>query len=156
MRLLGKRRIYVASSWRNLLQPGVVAALRSMGHEVYDFKNPRPGDNGFHWSDIDPRWQGWTPEAFATALHNPIATAGFTSDFGAMQWADTGVLVLPSGRSAHIEAGYFVGAGKPLLILLPPDEQLEPELMYRMADAVVVGLSGLLERFELVEREAGA
>lgn len=30
------RRIYVASSWRNTYQPGVVAALREAGHEVYD------------------------------------------------------------------------------------------------------------------------
>ena len=37
-------KIYVASSWRNLLQPGIVLALRRCGHEVYDFRNPAPGD----------------------------------------------------------------------------------------------------------------
>ena len=47
-------RIYVASSWRNTLQPGVVAALRGDGHEVYDFRNPAPGVKGFAWSEIDP------------------------------------------------------------------------------------------------------
>lgn len=47
MRLEGLRKVYVASSWRNLLQPGVVSALRSMGHWVYDFKNPSEGDKGF-------------------------------------------------------------------------------------------------------------
>lgn len=31
-------RVYVATSWRNEFQPGVVAALREDGHEVYDFK----------------------------------------------------------------------------------------------------------------------
>lgn len=36
-------KIYVASSWRNQYQPEVVATLRAVGHEVYDFKNPRPG-----------------------------------------------------------------------------------------------------------------
>lgn len=46
-------RIYVASSWRNKIQPSVVVALREAGHEVYDFRNPREGDTGFHWSDID-------------------------------------------------------------------------------------------------------
>lgn len=47
-------RIYVASSWRNVYQPAVVDALRALpGCEVYDFRNPAPGDSGFAWSDID-------------------------------------------------------------------------------------------------------
>lgn len=33
-------RIYVASSWRNTHQPEVVAKLRELGHEVYDFREP--------------------------------------------------------------------------------------------------------------------
>ena len=31
-------KIYVASSWRNGFQPGVVASLRAEGYRVYDFK----------------------------------------------------------------------------------------------------------------------
>ncbi len=46
-----------------------------------------------------------------------------------MQWAEVGVMVMPCGRSAHLEAGYFVGARKPLLIIL---SDAEPELMYKM------------------------
>jgi hypothetical protein len=33
-------RIYVASSWKNNIQPEVVHELRKLGHDVYDFKNP--------------------------------------------------------------------------------------------------------------------
>jgi hypothetical protein len=137
-------RIYVASSWRNPHQPTVVAILRDTGHEVYDFRNPRPGDHGFHWSAIDPAWQRWSPATYVDALQHPVSQAGFASDWGAMKWADTGVLVLPSGRSAHIEAGYFVGAGKPLHILLT-DEQ-EPELMYLMANSISLNIEELIER----------
>jgi len=32
-------RVYVASSWRNEFQPGVVAVLKADGHEVYDFRD---------------------------------------------------------------------------------------------------------------------
>lgn len=35
-------RVYVASSWKNLLYPGIVHALTLMGHTVYDFRNPKP------------------------------------------------------------------------------------------------------------------
>ena len=134
-------RIYVASSWRNERQPDVVAALRSAGHEVYDFRNPRPGDVGFKWSEIDPAWQQWTPGKFRAALLHPVAEAGFRSDFDAMKWADAGVLVMPCGRSAHLESGYFVGACKPLFILLSDGE---PELMYAMASAICIGIEELV------------
>lgn len=126
-------KIYVASSWRNQTQPFLVDALERQGYEVYDFRNPRPGDTGFHWSDIDPAWKTWTPDEFKQALSHQVAVDGFNSDWGAMRWADVCVLVLPCGRSAHLEAGYFVGAGKPLHILLSDGE---PELMYRMATGV--------------------
>lgn len=123
-------RLYVASSWRNEKQPAVVAALREAGHDVYDFRNPRPGDKGFAWSDIDPQWKTWTPHEFVLALRHPFAKSGFRSDFLAMRRADACVLVMPCGRSAHLEAGYFAGANKPLVILLSDGE---PELMYAMA-----------------------
>lgn len=145
--------IYVASSWRNDYQPEVVRALRELDHEVYDFKNPKPGDDGFRWSEIDGGWQNWTAERYVAALQHPIAESGFKSDWDAMLWADVGVLVLPSGRSAHIEAGYFAGAGKPLLILL--GGEVVPELMYKMADSIHVGLGPLLLRLQEIgdERE---
>ena len=125
------RRIYVASSWKNDEQPGIVRLLRSAGHEVYDFRHPREGDDGFSWSEIDPAWKDWTPEQYIKALSHPAALRGFGLDWSAMEWADTGVLVLPCGKSAHLEAGYFVGAGKSLYILML--DQDTPELMYKMA-----------------------
>ncbi len=134
-------KIYVASSWRNDKQFGVVGFLRRAGHEVYDFRNPKPGNSGFHWSDIDPKWQSWEPYQFKEALNHPIAEQGFNLDWEAMAWADVGVLVMPCGRSAHLEAGYFVGAKKPLFILLSDGE---PELMYKMSTGVCLSLSELL------------
>lgn len=83
-------KIYVASSWRNKYQPEVVAALRKAGHEVYDFRNPKYNPGGFHWADVD-----------------------------AMLWADTCVLVLPCGRSAHTEAGWFAGKGLKTIVYMP-------------------------------------
>ena len=68
-------------------------------------------------------------------LKHPIAEEGFYLDFSAMEWADACVLVLPAGRSANIEAGWFVGAGKLLIVYIP--EPIEPDLMYKMADKIV-------------------
>jgi hypothetical protein len=144
-------RLYVASSWRNPYQQSIVADLRAQGHDVYDFMHPPGGDHlGFSWSDVDPGWRQWSAEQYLEALDHPIAQAGFDSDFAAMRWAHAGVLVLPCGRSAHLEAGYFVGAGKPLWILLEPGEfpvpegESNPELMYKMATAVLSQVDELL------------
>ncbi|MCU7917103.1 MAG: hypothetical protein KZQ95_01940 [Candidatus Thiodiazotropha sp. (ex Epidulcina cf. delphinae)] len=132
------RKVYIASSWRNTIQPQIVKCLRMDGHLVYDFKNPRPGDNGFHWSEIDENWQQWTLEQYRDALDHPIAQAGYMSDFNAMQWADTFCLVMPCGRSAHLELGWACGQGKKTLILL---DKMEPELMIKMADHICTSLS---------------
>lgn len=139
-----KRRIYVASSWRNPLQPDIVKALRGSGHEVYDFRNPGPGDNGFAWSEIDPDWLGWKPRKFAELVRtHPVARAGFNKDKAALDWCDTCVLVLPCGRSAHLEAGYAAGQGKRTIFYLHEDK-FEPELMYLLGHGFVDTVDGLL------------
>ena len=112
-------RIYVASSWRNPWQPGVVTLLREMGHEVYDFREPEPGVRGFAWSEIDRKWQEWEPDAYREALAHPIAIEGFYRDMGALRACDACVLVLPCGNSAHLELGWAVGARKRTAVLFP-------------------------------------
>jgi hypothetical protein len=124
--------IYVASSWRNLLQPGIVHALRKCGHEVYDFRHPAPGQNGFSWGEIDPDWQNWTPAQYRKALRHPIAVRGYENDINALRACDCCVLVLPSGRSASWEFGYAMGQGKRGVVVQL--DELEPELMYREAE----------------------
>jgi nucleoside 2-deoxyribosyltransferase len=124
--------IYVASSWRNLLQPAIVRMLRQSGHEVYDFRNPAPGEKGFAWAEIDPDWESWTPDEYRAALKHPIARAGYAHDIGALKRCDCCVLVLPSGRSASWEFGYAMGQGKRGVVVQFDD--FEPELMYADAE----------------------
>lgn len=120
--------IYVASSWRNRIQPEIVAMLRQYGHTVYDFKNPEPGQHGFGWHEIYPDWINWTPEQYREALKHPIAKEGFDTDMNALRACDACVLVLPSGRSASFEFGWAVGQGKKCAVVM--FEKCEPELMY--------------------------
>ena len=135
-------RIYVASSWRNQHFPEVVRRLREAGHEVYDFRNPPHGGNGFRWTDIDENAPNWTFQQYAEGLHHPKAERQFAADLEALEWADTCVLVLPCGRSAHTEAGWMAGAGRKVIVYIP--EMMEPELMYKLFDAVVGSLEELV------------
>lgn len=145
------RNIYVASSWRNDLQPAVVEALRSAGHEVYDFKNP-PGGTGFAWSQVRPEYDGpaaareirskgadWEPvDEYLAMVSHPRAAKGFKSDFDAMREADTFVMVLPCGKSAHLELGWAAGAHKTTVVLL--EDPVEPELMYLMCSKLATSI----------------
>lgn len=135
-------KVYVASSWRNMIQPEVVGLLRQRGWEVYDFRHPSEDDHGFHWSEIDPAWKMWGPEQFKEALQHPLAKNGFAKDMAALAAADFVVLVQPCGRSAHLELGYAVGAGKRTAIVL---SEAEPELMYKMVDFLCHDMAYLIE-----------
>jgi hypothetical protein len=121
-------KIYVASSWRNIIQTGIVVMLRRCGHEVYDFRNPAPGNSGFAWRSIHPDWENWTPKQYREALEHPIAKQGFEYDMNALRECDACVLVLPSGRSASFEFGWAIGAGKKGAVVM--FDKCEPELMY--------------------------
>jgi hypothetical protein len=171
--------IYVASSWKNTLQPSVVTALREAGHTVYDFKNPAPGDHGFSWKQIVvkghddpytggcciPQCQGnWgtgcdhchfsecpcfaplrDPARFRDeVLTHPVARAAFAKDMDALRDADATVLVLPCGRSAHLELGWAAGHGQRTVVLLDTPMS-EPELMYLMCNALCASMDEVLE-----------
>lgn len=134
-------KIYVASSWRNTFQPTVVTRLRNDGHEVYDFR-----DHGFQWPDIDTDWLNWTPDQYVTALSHPAAESGFARDRNALDWCDACILVLPCGRSSHLELGYAAGRGKLTAILMPDSSvQVEAELMNKLADKVCLSLTEVCE-----------
>lgn len=139
-------KIYVASSWRNSYYPGVVAALRKEGFDVYDFRNPPSGDPGFHWVDVDAHCGDWTPKEYQKGLQHPLAERQFANDIEAMQSCDACVLVLPCGRSAHTEAGWFAGQGKKVIAYIP--EKIEPELMYKLFTGVATTMEEVVDLLE--------
>ena len=135
-------KIYLASSWRNAQYPSVLEQLRAAGFDVYDFRHPVRGDYGFSWSEIDPDWQKWDVDGYRRGLAHPAAERGSKFDMDALKDCDTCVLLLPCGRSAHLELGYAVGAGKKTYVLqLGPQE---PELMVKMCTDIAASVPELL------------
>jgi len=136
-----KHKIYVASSWRNEYYPEVVKVLREAGHDVYDFRNPPSGDGGFKWSNVDPNYMEWTPQEYRQQLTCKQAERQFQNDIEAMESCDACVIVLPCGRSAHTEAGWFSGKGKKVIVYVPIKQ--EPELMYKLFNGIACNLTEL-------------
>lgn len=129
------KKIYVASSWRNYRQPHIVQGLRIRGFEAYDFRCP---ESHFRWEAIDSGWRQWTHRQFVFALMtDKRAQFGFDQDMKALREADAVVLVLPCGRSSHLELGWAIGQEKPCFILLPEHERIEAELMYKMTNVLI-------------------
>lgn len=121
-------RVYVASSWRNTRYRAVTAALLEAGFEVLDWRDP---DTAFHWSQLAPGWERVNWRSFRELLNHPRACHAFLRDFRLMGEADACLLLLPCGRSAHLEAGWFLGRRLPTVIL--GEDDARPELMYGMA-----------------------
>lgn len=115
-----QRKIYIASSWKNAQKVRELAMkLRLEGHRVFEFTDLDNRPDGldkfvFHAS----QWLGKSLSEidWLEFLASPATTRAFRSDKGGLDWADTVVLLLPSGRSSHLEAGYGVGKGKDLFI----------------------------------------
>lgn len=149
-----KMKIYVASSWRNLLHPSIVHALRRCGHEVYDFRNPKKGDHEFTWQEVGcPGYKHGdkvSAEMYRKMLEHPRAAEGYESDISHVKWCDVVVYVLPCGRSASFEFGYAMGQGKKGYVVA--FEDIEPDLMFR--EATILGsMNDLFDAFgEPVEK----
>ena len=126
--------IYLASSWKNKYQEMLVEMLRALDYEVYDFKYD-PGAN-FHWSEVGISSESESYVDYMKALSSERANEGFNSDFRAMHKCDTCILILPCGKSAHLELGWFVGQGKRTAIFNTEHSPIQPELMYKMVDAI--------------------
>lgn len=135
-------KLYVASSWRNQHYPKVVEALSAAGFEVYDFRNPGDGEEPFKWEYVGADWLDWTPEQYREKLSHPRSERQFGNDQRAMESCDACVLVLPCGRSAHTEAGWFSGRGKKTVVLIP--EKQEPELMYKLFTGVATNVDEVI------------
>jgi nucleoside 2-deoxyribosyltransferase len=129
----------------------VVAALRAAGHEVHDYKESGSGGGATPQQMEGLTRMRFEPGRFRRLLEeHPLAGSLFEKDMGALRACDACVLVLPSGRSAHLELGWAVGAGKHTLALL--QGECEPDLMYKMVDHLCVSLEEVLQTLAELER----
>lgn len=81
---------------------------------------------------------------YRQALQRPSAKNTFNFDKRHIDESDVFVMLLPCGKSAHLELGYAIGTGKRGLIYMPeqPDRW---DVMYGFAEAVVYTDKELLE-----------
>ena len=129
-------KVYIIGSLRSDNVPAVAKYLRlNTKHDIFD-------DWYAAGPEADDMWQKYEQARdhnFSEALKGHAAQHVYQYDKKHLDEADAGVLVLPAGKSGHLEAGYLIGQGKPVYILL----QREPErfdVMYNFATMVTTSL----------------
>lgn len=123
--------VYLIGSLRNERVPLVAAQLREAGFDVFDDWYAAGPEADDYWQ----RYENGRGRSYNEALRGHAARHVFEYDKTHLDRCDSAVLMLPAGKSGHLELGYFIGTGKPGFILLDkePDRY---DVMYAFADSV--------------------
>ena len=109
-------KIYLASSWKmRACVLRIAKELRAAGHEVDAFCDEETR-LCFNWDELAEIMEN---EGLDRSKLNACdmmqhwrVRGAFYEDKKMLDWADAVVMIMPCGRSAHMEAGYAAGAGK--------------------------------------------
>lgn len=120
--------IYIIGSLANPEIPRIAAKLREEGFDAFD-----------QWHAVGPEGDKWWQEHFkakgynlAQSLKMDFVQTAFNFDKKHLDRCEAAVLVLPAGKSGHLELGYCIGRGKPGFILMEGDPD-RYDLMYGFA-----------------------
>jgi nucleoside 2-deoxyribosyltransferase len=109
-------KIYLASSWKNETLVIVIAnILRKAGHEVDAFCDSslaRFEHQVYHVCRSMPITSIDAKDAFRDSRFKDACR----EEIKWLDWCDCCLLILPSGKSSHLEAGYAKAKGKKLII----------------------------------------
>jgi hypothetical protein len=134
------RMIYLIGSLRNPAVPHLADRLRARGLDVFD-------DWYSAGPEADDHWQAYEKargRSMREALDAPHAHTVFRFDKMHLDRATDVVLVMPGGKSAHLELGYSVGMGKRAFVYFDKEPE-RWDVMYRFANAVCFGENELID-----------
>ena len=137
-----KTYIYIAGALNNPRVPEIASALRQHGYEVIDewyVAGPRAD---VHWQEYEVA-RGRT---YAEALKGIAAQNIYMFDRAYIDLADYMVLVMPAGKSSHLELGYALGCNKTAFILLEGEDPKRYDVMANFSDLVVPSVEDLLTK----------
>ena len=123
--------IYLVGSLRNPRVPEIASLLRASGYEVFD-------DWYAAGPEADDYWQKYEKErghSYEEGLVGYAARHVYHYDLHHLNRADAGVLVLPAGKSGHLELGYLIGRKRPTFVLFDKEPE-RWDVMYQFATAV--------------------
>ena len=138
-----KHDVYLMGSLRNPRIPVVADQLRGLGLAVFDeWHAAGPG--------ADDAWQAYEQmrgHTYEQALAGYPACHVFEYDKTHVDASRIGVLLLPAGKSGHLELGYMLGKGKPGYIVYEGAVE-RYDVMYKFATRVFGNVDDLFRVLE--------
>lgn len=142
------KKIYVAGSLRNPDLPLVGNAIRAAGFDAFD--------DWFAGGEIaDDEWMKYERTRgrdYKQGLFGHAARHIFEFDQFHLRSSDALVLVLPAGKSAHLEMGYLCGLGKPTWVLFK-EEPERWDVMYQFAEGIFYNIDELIADIKRIDRQ---
>lgn len=137
------KSVYIIGALRNPEVPKLANEIQSLGIEGFsDWFSPGP--------DADDFWRNYSKErglSYGEALKSYAATHVFEFDKYHLDRCDAAVMLMPAGKSGHLELGYAVGTGKPGYILF--DEEPERyDVMVQFATGIFFSRGDLLDALQ--------
>lgn len=142
--------IYVIGSLRNKEIPTVSASLRDLGWDVFDDWYAAGPEADDYWQ----RYEQGRGRSYREALNGFASGNVFAFDHTHLDRVDAGLLVLPAGKSGHLELGYIIGKGKPGYILLDKEPE-RWDVMYRFATKVFFWIDEMEAELDLTQNAQG-
>ena len=134
------KSIYLIGSLRNPKIPLVANTLREWDFDVFDDWH----SGGPHADDAWKEYEGKRGRDYKTALSGLAATNCFEFDLRHIKRVDIGVLVLPAGKSAHLELGFMIGRGQAGYVLFEEEPDRDRwDLMYKLAHGIFFDVDAL-------------
>lgn len=135
------KSIYLIGSLRNPQVTILGQELREAGFDVFDdWMAAGPEADDFWMKYEKSRGHG-----FDEALAGYAAQHVFKFDKFHLNRCDAAILLLPAGKSGHLELGYFIGAGKPGFILMDKEPE-RYDVMYNFASGVFFSREKLFDK----------
>lgn len=146
--------VYVASSAKNPSAAPLIHLLQRTGYQVLDWTTASEPEEWVKWARSTEASEKWTTDQHIRFMGDPQMLDIARRDFGELQRAELGIIVLPAGRSAHLELGYLQGRGvrtaayfahagiqpEPMLLGVEFYTNRLPELLRWIADPKAVGV----------------
>lgn len=145
------KKVYVIGSLRNPKIPEISKQLREAGFDVFD-------DWFAAGPEADDYWQKYEQNRghdYKQALAGYAANHVYNFDKHHLDSCDIAILVLPAGKSGHLELGYCIGKGKQGYILFDTDGSMPDrwDVMYLFANGVFFRTEELIKEISISKKE---
>lgn len=138
------KSVYVIGSLRNKSIPIIGGHLRSIGFEAFTDWHAAGPEADDHLRD-HYRERGFT---YDEVLNSYAAKHIFEFDLFHLNRCDIGLLVMPAGKSGHLELGYMRGQGKDCFTLMDAEPERVDIMTQFSNGGVFMNLERLLQTFK--------